>query len=109
MDGISGWVPDTVGRADRAVLRMGEPLRVWRTDQVTPLSPHRNDPGPGRDLQETGGVPDHVHLRHPGGTPGQAVADIWTGSAVGCRTQLVAQIGLFCAWRAAAGRAGSIA
>jgi len=30
------------------------PLRVWRTDQVTPLSPHRNDPGPGRDLQETG-------------------------------------------------------
>ena len=22
------------------------PLRVWRTDEVTPLSPHRNDPGP---------------------------------------------------------------
>jgi muconolactone D-isomerase len=21
------------------------PLRVWRTDQVTPLSPHPNDPG----------------------------------------------------------------
>jgi muconolactone delta-isomerase len=24
------------------------PLRVWRTDEVTPLSPHPNDPGPGR-------------------------------------------------------------
>jgi muconolactone D-isomerase len=23
------------------------PLRVWRTDEVTPLSPHPNDPGPG--------------------------------------------------------------
>jgi muconolactone D-isomerase len=22
------------------------PLRVWRTDEVTPLSPHPNDPGP---------------------------------------------------------------
>ena len=22
------------------------PLRVWRTDDVTPLSPHPNDPGP---------------------------------------------------------------
>jgi len=22
------------------------PLRVWRTDTVTPLSPHPNDPGP---------------------------------------------------------------
>jgi muconolactone delta-isomerase len=24
------------------------PLRVWRTDDVTPLSPHPNDPGHGR-------------------------------------------------------------
>jgi muconolactone delta-isomerase len=23
------------------------PLRVWRTDEVTPLSPHPNDPGGG--------------------------------------------------------------
>jgi muconolactone delta-isomerase len=22
------------------------PLRVWRTDEVTPLSPHQNDPAP---------------------------------------------------------------
>jgi muconolactone D-isomerase len=25
------------------------PLRVWRTDQVTPLSAHPNDPPPARD------------------------------------------------------------
>ena len=25
------------------------PLRVWRTDQLTPLSPHPNDPAPARD------------------------------------------------------------
>jgi muconolactone delta-isomerase len=24
------------------------PLRVWRTDEVTPLAPHPNDPAPGR-------------------------------------------------------------
>jgi len=24
------------------------PLRIWRTDEVTPLGPHGNDPGPGR-------------------------------------------------------------
>jgi muconolactone delta-isomerase len=24
------------------------PLRVWRTDEVTPLSPHPNDPAHGR-------------------------------------------------------------
>jgi muconolactone D-isomerase len=23
------------------------PLRVWRTDEVTPLTPHPSDPGPG--------------------------------------------------------------
>ena len=26
----------------------GMPLRVWRTDTVTPLFPHPNDPGSGR-------------------------------------------------------------
>jgi muconolactone D-isomerase len=27
------------------------PLRAWRTDEVTPLSPHPNDPGVNRDLE----------------------------------------------------------
>ena len=31
------------------------PLRVWRTDQVTPLAPHPNDPGPGRAPAMGGG------------------------------------------------------
>jgi len=30
------------------------PLRVWRTDKITPLSPHPNDPGGHRDLKEAG-------------------------------------------------------
>ena len=51
------------------------PLRVWRTDQVTPLSPHRNDPGPGRDLQDTGAeFLTTFTAAIPAGTPGQAVA-----------------------------------
>jgi muconolactone D-isomerase len=32
------------------------PLRVWRTDEVTPLSPHPNDPG--RQTQQTGSPAD---------------------------------------------------
>jgi muconolactone delta-isomerase len=38
------------GQLEKVLASM--PLRVWRTDEVTPLSPHRNDPG--WDLQETG-------------------------------------------------------
>lgn len=30
----------------------GMPLRVWRTDTVTPLFPHPNDPGPGHVLRD---------------------------------------------------------
>jgi len=50
------------------------PLRVWRTDEVTPLSPHPNDPGlaagaPGSEFLTT------FVITVPEGTPGQAVAD----------------------------------
>ena len=51
------------------------PLRVWRTDDVTPLSPHPNDPGlptgPGqaREFLTT------FTITVPQGTPGQAVRD----------------------------------
>ena len=52
------------------------PLRVWRTDEVTPLSPHRNDPGPSRDLQETSAeFLTTFTAAILAGTPGQAVAD----------------------------------
>jgi muconolactone delta-isomerase len=30
------------------------PLRVWRTDEVTPLSPHPNDPAPAAGAGEPG-------------------------------------------------------
>jgi muconolactone delta-isomerase len=50
------------------------PLRVWRTDEVTPLSPHPNDPaapgaGSGSEFLVT------FTTAIPAGTPEQAVAD----------------------------------
>jgi muconolactone delta-isomerase len=32
------------GQLQRTLASM--PLKIWRTDQVTPLAPHPNDPGP---------------------------------------------------------------
>src|SRR5215831_9235132 len=32
------------GQLEKVLASM--PLRVWRTDEVTPLGPHRNDPAP---------------------------------------------------------------
>jgi muconolactone delta-isomerase len=55
------------------------PLRVWRTDEVTPLAPHLNDPaaGPGppgsADGQREFLVTFTVTV--PAGTPGPAVQD----------------------------------
>ena len=48
------------------------PLRVWRTDEVTPLSPHPNDPAPtsgaSRPARAEGpGVPDYLHPDRPAG------------------------------------------
>ena len=44
------------------------PLRVWRTDQVTPLAAAPERPGPGPERAADGpGVPDRLHRRHPGG------------------------------------------
>src|ERR1700690_201928 len=50
------------------------PLRVWRTDEVTPLSPHPNDPAlaprnAGTEFLTT------FTISVPEGTPGQAVDD----------------------------------
>ena len=46
------------------------PLRVWRTDEVTPLSPHPNDPDPAtrpRSRREGRGVPGDLHPGRPAG------------------------------------------
>jgi muconolactone delta-isomerase len=50
------------------------PLRVWRTDEVTPLAPHPNDPAlaarsPGTEFLTT------FVISVPEGTPAQAVDD----------------------------------
>jgi muconolactone delta-isomerase len=41
------FAADNDDQLERVLASM--PLRVWRTDQVTPLSKHPNDPAPGRD------------------------------------------------------------
>jgi muconolactone delta-isomerase len=63
------------------------PLRVWRTDDVTPLSLHANDPGSAR----TGATPAQAeflttfNLTVPAGTPGQTVDDTKTREAARAR------------------------
>ena len=58
------------------------PLRVWRTDQVTPLSPHPNDPVPAPPP----GPPEFLTtftLAIPEGTPARTVEDTGNGLLVG--------------------------
>jgi muconolactone delta-isomerase len=58
------------------------PLRVWRTDEVTPLAPHRNDPGPGREQAARGTEFFTVFTQAiPPGTADQAVRDAEAGEA----------------------------
>ena len=68
------------------------PLRIWRTDEVTPLSPHPNDPPPQQagDPVPGPGLPDPpaaaggeaaeflttFTVTIPEGTPAEAVADV---------------------------------
>jgi muconolactone delta-isomerase len=40
------FAADDSGQLEEVLASM--PLRVWRTDEVTPLSPHPNDPAPAR-------------------------------------------------------------
>jgi muconolactone delta-isomerase len=49
------------------------PLRIWRTDEVTPLAPHPNDP----NLPARGGTTEFLTtftIKVPDGTPEQVVA-----------------------------------
>jgi muconolactone delta-isomerase len=48
------------------------PLRVWRTDEVTPLLPHPNDPGLAPSKGATEFLTTFV-IRVPEGTPAQVV------------------------------------
>jgi hypothetical protein len=51
------------------------PLRVWRTDDVTPLSPHPNDPGLPTGPRQATELLTTFTITVPEGTPGQAVRD----------------------------------
>jgi muconolactone delta-isomerase len=57
------------------------PLRVWRTDQVTPLSPHPNDPGLGTGPQGATEFLTTFAITIPAGTPDQGVKDTEAGEA----------------------------
>lgn len=68
------------GDLERVLTSM--PLRVWRTDEVTPLAPHRDDPGrsgapdvPGPEFLTT------FTAAVPPGTPAEMVADAEAGEA----------------------------
>jgi muconolactone delta-isomerase len=54
------------------------PLRVWRTDEVTPLSPHPNDPprGPASSAVPATEFLVTFTLAVPPGTAGQTVQDV---------------------------------
>jgi muconolactone delta-isomerase len=51
------------------------PLRVWRTDEVTPLSPHPNDPAQAAEKGAAEFLTTFT-ISIPEGTQGQAVEDI---------------------------------
>ncbi len=73
---------DDDGELERTLASM--PLRVWRTDQVTPLAHHPNDPGPGdgHDVRpEAAEFLTTFTITIPADTPGQAVADVEAGEA----------------------------
>ncbi|MGC2005015.1 muconolactone Delta-isomerase family protein [Trebonia sp.] len=62
------------------------PLRVWRTDEVTPLGPHPNDPGAPRD-RAAGDRPSGTEsltvftVVFPDGTPREVVEEATRGEA----------------------------
>jgi muconolactone delta-isomerase len=74
------------------------PLRVWRTDEVTPLKPHPNDPA----LAPASGrrPPEFLttfHVEFPDGTPAADVGDARAREAVRAR-ELAAQGHLLRLW-----------
>jgi muconolactone delta-isomerase len=56
------------------------PLKIWRTDQVTPLAPHPNDPGPGTSPGQAG-AEFLTTFTIPDGMPRQAAEGAEAGEA----------------------------
>jgi muconolactone delta-isomerase len=79
------------------------PLRVWRTDEVTPLSPHPNDPGlatgPGQIIEFL----TTFTIEVPEGTPDQSVRETEAREAV-CAHELAEEGHLERLWKLGPGR-----
>jgi muconolactone delta-isomerase len=78
------FAADDTGQLEEVLASM--PLRVWRTDEVTPLAPHPNDPGATPATARTG----HEFLTTftesvPAGAPETTVADAKSREAVRTR------------------------
>jgi muconolactone delta-isomerase len=66
------FAADDAGQLEEVLASM--PLRIWRTDAVTPLSPHPNDPA----LPARKGATEFLTtftITVPAGTPGQAIEE----------------------------------
>jgi muconolactone delta-isomerase len=77
------------------------PLRVWRTDEVTPLSPHPNDPGPRPSAPEEWSGTEFLTtfaLAIPTGTPASLVDETQRREARRAR-QLAVEGRLLRLWR----------
>jgi muconolactone delta-isomerase len=82
------------------------PLRIWRTDQVTPLAPHPNDPVPA----PVAGPPEfltYFTLVFPEGTPGETAEAAMAAEAVAAR-ELAGQGHLLRLWRLPPGGPGAL-
>jgi muconolactone delta-isomerase len=81
---IGLFAADHDGDLEKVLASM--PLRVWRTDEVTPLSPHPNDPGADRGLKGTGAEFLTTFIQAiPQGTSNQAVDEAKAREAVRAR------------------------
>lgn len=82
------------------------PLRVWRSDEVTPLAPHPNDPVPPPPQGPTEFLTTFA-LAVPDGTPQEAIDERFAGEARRTR-ELSAQGHLLRLWRLPPGGPGAL-
>jgi muconolactone delta-isomerase len=78
------------------------PLRIWRSDEVTPLLPHPNDPSPAAQRPESPEFLTSFAITVPDGTPAETVDDI-TGREAQRARELAGQGHLLRLWALPAG------
>jgi muconolactone delta-isomerase len=80
------FVADDESQLEQVLASM--PLRIWRTDQATPLGPHPNDPAGARIPTRPGRGPEFLiamTVTVPPGTPARDVEDATAREAVRIR------------------------